>query len=418
MQNLRCYGCYRPIDRCFCSSIPRIENKTRVLILQHMRERFHPFNTARIVRRALTNSELIAQHSSQLIKTLSAAEFSSNTGLLYPGNDARSLDELTQSERPEQLVILDGTWHQTKTLVRDIPKLQTLPRFSFTSTEPSRYRIRREPKLECLSTLEATVAALQRLEPETLGLDSLLAAFDFMIDNQLASPMADYGARRTHRRGPSCHGVPKIIRDNLENVVVVYGETMPGSHKDRADSSSEEVAWNNQWPCYWVAQRLVTGERFESAIRPGLRLSSTFLGHLELPDSVFLAAPCLQQVSEAWRSFLRPDDILAFYYSNIPKLLAKLVSDDLPLIHLKSVRMMAKKNKTLEHVLSDLNLQPEPNALAGRAGKRLASTLALVRHLHACGNSEAGEAQLSNGFRLQAEQPSNGLAPDPLSTGT
>jgi len=352
-----------------------------------MRERFHPFNTARIVRRALSNSDLIAQHSPQMIETLSAFDFSSGTGLLYPGDNAKPIDDLKPSERPTQLIILDGTWHHAKTLIRDIPKLQNVPRFSFSYTEPSRYRIRREPNLECLSTIEATVAALQSLEPETTGLNTLLAAFDFMIDNQLASPMSDYGARRIHRKSPLSSGVPKIIRDHLEKVVVVYGETMPGIQKDLASPDSDSVTQDSQWPCYWTAERLVTGEKFESAIRPDGKLTSTFLGHLELPESVFSEAPPLKEVSQSWQLFLRPGDHLAFYYSNIPKLLSKLKSDNVPLIHLKSIRMMSSKNKTLENVLADLNLKPVSNRSAGRAGKRLASTHALVQYLHTCGKS-------------------------------
>src|SRR5262249_38636030 len=45
LQKSRCYGCFRPQNDCFCAEIPTIDNKTHVLILQHMRERFHPFNT-------------------------------------------------------------------------------------------------------------------------------------------------------------------------------------------------------------------------------------------------------------------------------------------------------------------------------------------------------------------------------------
>ena len=55
-QRDRCYGCFRPKSACFCAAIPRIGNQTDVLILQHVRERFHPFNTARMVQRALRHS--------------------------------------------------------------------------------------------------------------------------------------------------------------------------------------------------------------------------------------------------------------------------------------------------------------------------------------------------------------------------
>jgi len=48
---------------CFCESIPRIDNRTNILILQHVGERFHPFNTARIVQKTLSRCHLIADHN-------------------------------------------------------------------------------------------------------------------------------------------------------------------------------------------------------------------------------------------------------------------------------------------------------------------------------------------------------------------
>ncbi len=62
----RCYQCFRPLSLCFCDAIPRIENRTDVLILQHVGERFHPFNTARIVQKALRHCRLIADHNQRL----------------------------------------------------------------------------------------------------------------------------------------------------------------------------------------------------------------------------------------------------------------------------------------------------------------------------------------------------------------
>ena len=59
----RCYQCFRPMSLCFCEAIPQIDNRTDVLILQHVGERFHPFNTARIVQKALRRCHLIADHN-------------------------------------------------------------------------------------------------------------------------------------------------------------------------------------------------------------------------------------------------------------------------------------------------------------------------------------------------------------------
>ncbi|QDU28118.1 DTW domain protein [Anatilimnocola aggregata] len=177
----RCYGCFRPVYDCFCAAIPTIDNTTEVLILQHRQERFHPFNTARIVRQALRNSALLIDRPRQLANRL---KLKPGAVLLYPGPDAQLLTS-DFAERPEQLVILDGTWHHAKTLMRDIPALQSLPRYQLAPSAPSRYRIRLEPSNEYLSTVEATVAALRVLEPQTSGLEQLLQAFDRMVEQQL-----------------------------------------------------------------------------------------------------------------------------------------------------------------------------------------------------------------------------------------
>ena len=211
----RCYDCFRPKEACFCASIPRIDNRTEVLILQHRRERFHPFNTARIVQKALVNSHLLADHTSSLAKRL---RLKPRAGLLYPGPRALLISELAPEERPEQLVLLDGTWHHAKTLIRDLPALQTLPRYRLSPTAPSRYRIRREPSATSLSTVEAAVAALRMLEPETEGFDQLLTAFDTMVENQLAHPGSANGRRFRERRNRTFKNIPLPLLVGMEGL--------------------------------------------------------------------------------------------------------------------------------------------------------------------------------------------------------
>ena len=81
----RCYRRFRPKSACFCHAIPSVENQTDVLILQHPRERFHPFNTARIVRMALENSSLVFGDLSDLQAT--DFNFHQNARLLYPSSE-------------------------------------------------------------------------------------------------------------------------------------------------------------------------------------------------------------------------------------------------------------------------------------------------------------------------------------------
>jgi DTW domain-containing protein YfiP len=246
----RCYDCFRPAAACFCDSIPTIDNRTEVLILQHRREHFHRFNTARIVQKGLRNSQLLSDRTHNLARQL---QLKPGAGLLYPGPSATLMADVPEAERPQQLVVVDGTWHQTKTLVRDIPALQSLPRYQLTPTVPSRYRIRREPNETALSTVEATVAALRILEPETVGFEQLLQAFERMVSMQLAHPGSANGARFIARGSRTLKNIPIALQGDLANIVVAYGEAQPGERGTGKRAPAPPVCW--------VAQRLGTVQR-------------------------------------------------------------------------------------------------------------------------------------------------------------
>ncbi len=373
----RCYGCFRPRRDCFCEAIPSIDNKTDVLILQHMRERFHPFNTARIVQRALKQSTLLVDHNSRLAAT--NLPLKPRAGLLYPGPEATLISDLPADQHPEQLVILDGTWHHAKTLVRDIPALHGLPRYRLAPASPGRYRIRREPDAMSLSTLEATVAALRALEPNTAGLDQLLGVFDGMVERQLAHPKQEYGWRRNEKRNRTPLNIPRALLGDLGNIVVAYGESSPGVRGERRAA---------RLPVYWVAQRLGSGERFACAIEPESPLSDVFLGHLELTDDDFAAALSPSDFPAAWADFLRPNDTLVVYSQSTSRLLSHIGCRSGTCLVLKSVQVHPDRpNGTPAELLAALQLESAPAEHPGRAGNRLANAVALVRHFHALGSA-------------------------------
>lgn len=377
----RCYGCFRPADDCYCAVIPRIDNKTEVLILQHMRERFHPFNTARIVHRALQNSRLLVDHNMHLASRLSLKPAA---GLLYPGPGATLLTDLPADQRPEQLVVLDGTWHHAKTLARDIPILQGLPRYQLAPASPSRYRIRREPKAAFLSTVEATVAALRILEPGTGGLDQLLQAFDHMVERQLTHPKSAYDRHRLERHKRAIRNVPLALLGDLSNVVVAYGESAPGERGCQREQ---------QPPLYWVAQRLGTGERFACAIRPERSLPEAFLGHLELTSDDFQAAVSPGEARASWEAFKRPGDTVAVYNQGTERLLRQISATSGKCLVLKSVDFHPhRRYQTIDELVTAEGLEVPPALHPGRAGRRLAQVTAIVRYLNALGNAPADAA--------------------------
>jgi DTW domain-containing protein YfiP len=53
------------------------------------------------------------------------------------------------------VVIIDGTWAHAKRMKRLSKNLHALPSIAFTPPTPSVFRVRRQPKVECYSTLEA-----------------------------------------------------------------------------------------------------------------------------------------------------------------------------------------------------------------------------------------------------------------------
>ena len=377
VQRDRCYGCYRPKEACFCDTIPAIDNRTNVLILQHRRERFHAFNTARIVRKSLKNSRLLVGHAKSLIAT--GLPFRPRAGLLYPGPAATLISDVPPDQRPDQLVILDGTWHHTKTLFRDIPALHDLPQYLLAPDAPGRYRIRREPDATSLSTLEATVAALRVLEPATSGFSQLLDAFETMVDRQLAHPKSQSGWRRNERRQQIGSNIPRALVGDLANVVVAYGES---TSERRGDEP------NLRAPIYWVAQRLGTNERCALALKPEAPLPDSLLSHLELTERDFANALSGEEFRTAWARFLHPADTLVVYHQSTVRLLSHVRADIAKCLVLKSVSLNSgRASGTLDERLASAGLVSGPAEHPGRAGKRLAKAIALVRHLNALGNT-------------------------------
>ena len=370
----RCYGCFRPEEDCFCDQIPAIDNATAVLILQHKRERFHRFGTARIVERALRNSEL---HVGLDGRFEAGLPLKPGAGLLYPGDDAELLDDLPAERRPRQLVILDGTWHHAKTMLRDLPELQSLPRYKLAPTAPSRYGFRREPRAECISTVEATIAALRVLEPELGGLDALMDAFLAMVNRQLSRPKLGFGSRVRLRPKRTFKNIPRALVGDLENVVVAYGESVP---RDPANPRAPRA------PVYWVAERLGTGERFSCRIELNCVVDEALLEHWRLSREDFVHAVTLPEACVAWSAFLRPTDVLTVFNQGVARLVEQLGGDAAACLVLKSVDFGADhRYTTLDAWSAAAEIVAAAPSQPGRAGRRLANLAAFVRHLHVVG---------------------------------
>ncbi len=181
-----CYRCFRPAVGCICSLVRQVANRTRVLIVQHPRERKHPFGTTRIARLGLCSVEVLQAHKEYPEGELRVPHREvSNAAVLYPSKAATTLGE-GEPISVDTLVVIDGTWSEARKLLHITPWLKALPCVALQPPRPGNYRIRKakNPEVE-VSTIEAIAYALGHLEPETEGIGGLVEDFDAVIDHQI-----------------------------------------------------------------------------------------------------------------------------------------------------------------------------------------------------------------------------------------
>jgi len=197
MSRPQCHRCLRPQTRCLCPLIPALASRTRVLLLQHPSEVGHALNTARLAALGLLNAQLhIGEVFEDLPQLLAVPGY--RACLLFPGEQAVALQPYQPSDTPLLLVVPDGTWRKARKLLHLNPLLAALPKVCIDQAAPSRYRLRKAPGPQALSTVEAIAQSLDRLEAP-LSFKALLRPFDALIDGQI-SAMGTETFERNHQR--------------------------------------------------------------------------------------------------------------------------------------------------------------------------------------------------------------------------
>lgn len=368
-----CYACMKPCVTCICARVPRVANRTPVWVLQHPRERRHAIGTARLLQLGLEQLRLDVTFLSG--DRGRAPSVPPGAALLYPSSDARELDSMAPEERPTQLIVLDGTWHHAHTIARELAWLDDVPRVKLRTLAPSRYRIRREPRAECLSTVEAVVAALRTLEPDTLGFDQLLSAFDSMIDDQIRFVEARSGPRRAKlRRRPGGPGLAHLIAEHWRKLLLVYVETVPAPAGER---SLVQLA----------AFRPASAEPFDQVVG-GPTPSGLF--HMQLAAADFSDGIELPELHARWRDFRRPDDVVCVWNKSTLDLLDAMKLETAGLC-LKAIWAGAVERApgSLESVALRAQLSAPAVGVRGRAALRLGNAAAVAARLRERGVSEA-----------------------------
>ena len=173
-----CERCRKPKPLCVCDRIPALAVRTEVLILQHPQESHELLATAHLTELSLDRARVqVGLSWASLEHALGHRAELKNWGVLYMGSFKKPLteaqkakplllldrhgEERTLSPGLSGIVVLDGSWSQAKTLWWRNPWMLKLNRVLLHPSEPSVYgRLRKEPRRECLSTLEAVAETL------------------------------------------------------------------------------------------------------------------------------------------------------------------------------------------------------------------------------------------------------------------
>ena len=197
-----------------------IENRLFVLVLQHPQEKREALTTATPTCAVLRQSALVVGLSwPNLARALGRPADARQWAVLYLGSARpaafgleREIIALDRAGMPtadqdgmlrglEGVVLLDGSWSEAKTLWWRNPWLLRLRRLVLNPRHRSRFgRVRREPRREALSTIEAAALLLKHLDGGSEIETALLDRLDRLI-----------GEARTARPAQA----RKVVRSNL-----------------------------------------------------------------------------------------------------------------------------------------------------------------------------------------------------------
>ena len=202
--HLRCPRCHMHGSLCLCALIPRIETRTRLLLVIHRYEDRKPTNTGRLATECLVNSEVIVRGHESAPSTPLALSPDAQPLLLFPAEDAVPIEQFATSSRAVTLIVPDGTWRQASKVRSRVPGLRDVLCVSLPRGAPSVYRLRVDAHEEGLATIEAIARAFGVLEGDRgegvqRGLESV---FRVMVERTL-------WARGTIEKGDVTGGIPE-----------------------------------------------------------------------------------------------------------------------------------------------------------------------------------------------------------------
>lgn len=195
-----CFTCFQPQFSCYCEHIKSFDSEIKFVILIHPIERRRRIATGRMTHLCLENSDLILGEDFSANAKVNAILNDENYHpvMLYPGVGSTDISLVAEDKRAKifppnkklAVFVIDGTWNTARKMVRS-QNLRSLQRICFTPAAPSTFRVRKQPKEGCVSTIEAVHETIELLgQPYGFNVanrqhDNLLFVFDQLVENQL-----------------------------------------------------------------------------------------------------------------------------------------------------------------------------------------------------------------------------------------
>jgi len=196
-----CPRCGKPAALCVCDDVTPITCRTQLVILQHPQEQDRLLGTARLAALHFKDAVVkVGLSWPSLSKLLGRPVDPARWAVLYLGSarvpagagrdeviavDRKGLPEPDQRgilKGIEGVVLLDGSWSQAKALWWRNPWLLKCQRVVLAPARPSLYgKLRREPRREGVSTLEAAALLISRLEERPDIRQTLERAFQGLL---------------------------------------------------------------------------------------------------------------------------------------------------------------------------------------------------------------------------------------------
>ena len=202
-----CPHCAKPAAFCVCDLVTPFDNRVEFVILQHPQEQDRLLGSARLAALHFANAMFrIGLSWPSLSKLVGHEADPKRWAILYlgslkaealaPGRDIVVVtakgEALPDQERAlagvQGVILLDGSWSQAKAMWWRNAWMLKCRRVLLARERPSRYgKLRREPRRDGLSTIEAAAMLMARLEHEPKIEAVLNTSFAKMLERYRAA---------------------------------------------------------------------------------------------------------------------------------------------------------------------------------------------------------------------------------------